>query len=94
MKKIKKGEINEDDLPPIKRLIVPVNMVNIKDNIAKISEIFGKTERKDTIIVSLKTVLEYAEENELFFNTEDMDPKKKIPEGIPTKLTKDLKHEL
>lgn len=94
MRKGKKIEINEDDLPEIKRLIVPVNMVNVKNNIDKISEIFEKRTRKDTIIISRKSVLEYAEENELYIDLENVDPKKKIPEDVPTKLTTDLKHEL
>lgn len=86
----KNKEVDLDSLPPINRQLVVLNVVNMPEAASKLAAAFEKSERKDMFVVSEKSVLEYAEENELYLDTAKLDPKKKMPEGIPTELTDEM----
>lgn len=92
--KKKQAEINQEDLPEINRLILQIEVANIPGLQDRISEVFSKTKRKDTLIIEKKAVLQFAESNELYIDPELIDPKKKLPEGVPTELTPQLLQEL
>ena len=94
MKSKNKQNQEEEEPPQMKRLIYVLNYINQKKSKDRISEIVLKSKRTDLIVICEEEVLQYAEDHDLYINPEKVDPKKKIPEGVPTELTEKLRLKL
>lgn len=86
-----KKDFDEADLPQIDRSLVKLRLFGVDALLqAEIKSRIAKTKRKDLIIISREKILEYAETNGLYVNPDTWDPKKKLPEGVPTVLSDEL----
>lgn len=87
-------QIDEAELPPIDRSIFKVRVLHENgvsaETTTELKSKFVKTKRKDVITITRQVVLEFAEANQLYINPDTWDPKKKLPEGVPTALTDEL----
>jgi hypothetical protein len=83
----KKIDVDVNLLPKIKRAIVVINPLsgltsaNLK---IKLAEAIIKSDRTDVIAVSENIIQDWAVENELWFDMQTWDGKKKLNEDIPT----------
>jgi uncharacterized protein with PIN domain len=92
--KVKK-DLDENELPQIDRTIVKVRLLGASTAaLAEAKTRIAKTKRKDVVMITRDRVMEWAEANSLYINPDNWDPKKKMPEGVPTVMTPDFKIEL
>jgi hypothetical protein len=89
-----KKEVDENDLPPIDRIIVKVVLMNQEERKQELVQRFTKAKRKDVLFVTRDKVLEFAEANAIYIRPENIDPKKKLPEGVQTTMTTGLMLEM
>lgn len=93
----KKQDLDPSTLPQIRRILVVLRALSgFKDPQlrTKLGEIILKSQRTDTLPISENIIKEWAQENELWFDKETWDGKKKINEEIPTEWTQTLKNDL
>lgn len=87
-------QLDESELPAIDRSIYKVRILHQNglspEQLAEMKSKLVKTKRKDVILITRQAVLEFAEANQLYINPETWDPKKKVPEGVPTALSEEL----
>lgn len=90
-----KKEVDEADLPPIDRSLVKVRFVGAEAGVvAEIKARFQRMRRRGVVVVSRERVLEWAETNGYYVNLGTWDAKKKLPEGVPTAMSRELMVEM
>ena len=89
-----KKDFDENDLPQIDRTLVKVRLLGLRDRVQEVKSRLAKTKRRDVILITRERVIEFAETNGLYLNLDTWDPKKKVPEGVPTSMTPELKIDL
>lgn len=82
-----KKDLEEGDLPAIKRAVYKVRLLG--DN-GESGKRLAKIKSRGVLTITREKIMEFAETNALYVNPETWDPKKKMPEGVPTVMTADL----
>lgn len=79
-----KKDLDETELPAIHRALIKVKIIGNKgDSGTRLTKI----KSRGVIPITRDKIIEFAETNSLYLNPDTWDPKKKMPEGVPTKMT-------
>ena len=90
-----KNVVDDASLPVIDRTIVKIRLLGAANTeAADFKQKMIKSKRKEVIVVTREKLLDWAEAAQLYINPDTWDPKKKMPEGIPTIMNESLQMEL
>ena len=83
----------EEELPEIKRLIVKQHVIGQDNNSENIKRAFDNTKRRETFFFDTAKIIEFAQEKNQYIDASNWDPKKKLPDGVPTEMTPEIMSE-
>ncbi len=90
-----KKDVDESSLPSIDRTIVKLRTLGLSQTeLSGLRSRLLSTKRKELLVITREKLADWAEAAQLYLNIDMWDPKKKVPEGIPTLMTEELRMDL